>query len=77
MAELLLNNGAEIDKADNFGRTPLIWASFNNNLEVVNLLIEHQADVHMKTNGGVTALDYAREEGYTAVEKVLRKAGAK
>ena len=77
MAELLLNNGAEIDKANNGGWTPLIGASFNGHLEVVNLLIEHQADVHLKNDDGKTALHYARREGYTAIEKALRKAGAK
>ena len=76
MAELLLNNGAEVDKANRRG-TPLIRASVLGRLEVVNLLIEHQADVHLKNDDGKTALHYARREGYTAIEKALRKAGAK
>ena len=75
MAELLLNNGAEVDKANRRG-TPLIRAALGR-LEVVNLLIEHQADVHLKNDDGKTALHYARREGYTAIEKALRKAGAK
>ena len=77
MAELLLNNGAEVDKANIYGGTPLIRASALGRLEVVNLLIEHQADVHLKNDDGKTALHYARREGYTAIEKALRKAGAK
>ena len=77
MAELLLNNGAEVDKANIYGVTPLILASALGRLEVVNLLIEHQADVHLKNDDGKTALHYARREGYTAIEKALRKAGAK
>ena len=77
MAKLLITNGAEVDKAGNNGGTPLILASALGRLEVVNLLIEHQADVHLKNDYGKTALYYARREGYTAIEKALRKSGAK
>ena len=79
MAQLFITNGAEIDKAG-WMMTPLIAASRWGHLEVVNLLIEHQADVHLKNlknSRGKTALDYARQYGYTAIEKALQEAGAK
>ena len=77
MAQLLLNNGAEIDKVRYDGSTPLIIASRYGHLEVVKLLIEHQADVQLKTKWGETALYYARKRGRTAIEKALEEAGAK
>lgn len=76
MAQLLITNGAEIDKADINDWTPLITASRQDHLEVVKLLIEHQADVHLKDEECKTALDHARKYGHPAVEKALRKAGA-
>ena len=77
MAKLLITNGAEVDKVRNDGRTALMSASYYGHLEIVTLLIEHQADVHLKNNGGGTALDWARDGGLPAIEKALRKAGAK
>merc|ERR1712066_202779 len=77
MAQLLLTNGAEIDEASNSGRTPLMAASYFDHLEIVKLLIEHQADVHLKDKYGETALDDAIQKGHQAIEKALRKAGAK
>ena len=43
--------------------------------EVVELLLEHGADVNAKDNHGQTALEYAR--GYEDVAEILRKYGAK
>merc|ERR1712194_790114 len=36
--------------------TPLIQAAYNGRLQVVRLLIERGADVHLSTTGGKTAL---------------------
>ena len=77
MAQLMITNRAEIDKAANDGLTPLMLASYFGHLEVVNLLIEHQADVHLRNNDGETALDWARRNVQTSVEKALLRAGAK
>ena len=73
MVELLVNNGAEIDKAINGGSTPLMQASYYGRLEVVNLLIQHKADVHFESNCGETGLDWARETGNKSVRDALQK----
>lgn len=53
---LLLENGAEIDKANNDGRTALMWACFNGHTKAVNLLIENGADLRLKDRSGTNCL---------------------
>jgi len=42
-ARLLLRHGARVDAADDFGRTPLLFAAKDGNAECVRLLLEHGA----------------------------------
>merc|ERR1719245_1596439 len=44
--ERLVAAGANVNIADNFGRTPLIIASSNGHLSIVKLLCNHDADVN-------------------------------
>ena len=74
IVELLLNNGAAIDKSDKHGYTALMQASLNGHLDVVMLLVQHKADVHLKYSDGRTALDFARQRGHTKIEEILKKA---
>jgi ankyrin repeat protein len=46
-------------------------------LEVVRLLLEHGADVEVKINVGLTALQLAADEGHDEVVKLLRKHGTR
>lgn len=41
------------------GNTPLHWAAYNNNLEMVKYLVEQGAEVNAKNNCGVTPLHFA------------------
>ena len=71
MARLLLapEYGADADRADNNGRTPLHPASGNGKLEVVRALVEDfGADVHAKDNDGDTPLGLAELRNRTEVE---------
>ncbi len=58
IAQLYLQHGANIEAKDNWGRTPLMYALANNNLEGVKLLLENNTNVAEKDNEGRTALFY-------------------
>ncbi|MDG7055244.1 MAG: ankyrin repeat domain-containing protein [Wolbachia endosymbiont of Menacanthus eurysternus] len=46
MIRLLLDKGANVNDANNFGWTPLHCAADDGNLEVVKLLVNEGADIH-------------------------------
>ena len=50
-----------INSADEHGWTPLIVATYNNQVEVVEYLIAQGADIHAVNNNGTTLLMYAKE----------------
>ena len=54
------------------GTSPLIVASGRGFVEAVELLLKNGADVHLKNNGGFTALDHAIDSKHPSVEAVLR-----
>lgn len=55
LAELLIMRGANLNKTDEEGKTPLFYARGK---ACVNLLLQHKADPTIKNNAGVTPLDY-------------------
>ena len=63
IAKLLIANGADINWIDGEGVTPLILASFKNNLEITVLLLHHGADKKVKDQWNRSALDYALRRG--------------
>lgn len=68
---LLSTRRVEIDRQDGYGRTALMWATSYGYLDVVQLLISWNANVHLKNNGGHTAVDIARLEGQVEVWEFL------
>ena len=79
MIELLLKNGANVNKTDNGLETPLHFAASYGKLEVVEALLEKGADVNFKSNSSWTALHFAAfgEVGEQAeVAKILIGHGA-
>lgn len=60
IAELLLDNGAEVDIVDNKDRTPLMSAVNHGNIEMVRLLMDRGADVNLKNYKGKTAKELAK-----------------
>ena len=76
---LLLSRGADARAGGSHGWTPLMMAaaSARPNPAVVELLLEHGADLHARDYVGRTALDWALMQGETPVVRQLRQAGAK
>jgi ankyrin repeat protein len=76
LTELLLNNGANLEKRNNFGNTALMEAALAPQPEQLKFMIEHGANVNARSPKGHTALTYAVESGRTENIKVLLAAGA-
>jgi ankyrin repeat protein len=65
VAELLLNNKAEINAKNTFGYTPLSWAAQNGHTDMVELLLKNKAEINAKDNLGRNALsvDFSAQFG--------------
>jgi len=77
--KLLLEDGKiDIDHQNNFGYTALIEAvALTDGSEVyqqiVQELVIYNANKELRDNSGKTALDYAKENGYTTMIKILEE----
>jgi len=54
-----LKHNADINKRSFDGRTPLHWAAFRNNLQILELLVSNDADITLEDKDGLNALDLA------------------
>ena len=77
MLEILLDAGVNIDAENRQGLTPLMLAAGEGRLEVVQLLLERNADTGRHDYTGRTALDWAQRNGRQPVVRALRMDGAK
>lgn len=78
MVQQELRNGADINKANQWGQTPLCNAAFRGHAEVVRLLLAAPGiDVNKADQWGLTPLGYAAEKGHSEIMRMLRAAGAK
>ncbi len=73
---LLEEEGASVDQKFPLGRTPLICASMDGNVEAVRLLLEKGAAVDIRGAFGNTALHWAASHDRSEVASVLLRAGA-
>ena len=73
---LLITAGADVNKDDEDGETPLVVASRLGHTETVKLLIEKGADVNKADEDGSTPLHLAVYPGRTEIVKLLIAAGA-
>lgn len=75
MARFLLTRtpGANVDLANRNGDTPLHLAAWAGDVDMVKLLLAHRADPSAKDYHKQTPLDLARQQGHSAVAKLLGK----
>ena len=59
MVKLLLENGADLERADNEGSTALMHAAGGGHAKAAKLLLENGADLGRADNEGWTALMYS------------------
>ncbi len=76
LVKLLIAAGANVNKANEYGWTPLYWAAWNGHKECVEQLIAAGADVNKAEKDGSTPLYMAAYEGRTECVKLLIAAGA-
>ena len=55
--KLLLKRGADINATNDYKQTALICAIDNASIDIIELLIEHDADVHAEDLDGDSAFD--------------------
>ena len=76
--ELLIAEGARVNKKDDFGNTAIFEVYCNDHREIAELLIKNGADVNAKTlEFERTPLYYAAEKGHKEIAEILILNGAK
>ncbi|KAK2843256.1 hypothetical protein Q7C36_011471 [Tachysurus vachellii] len=73
---VLQSGKVNVNVCDRHRYTPLMYASQKGFIRMVQKLIEHGADIHMKNGSGKDALMLACFSGYLDIVKHLRKSGA-
>ncbi len=73
---LVKKGGANVNHRYEGGVSPLMEASMNGNVELVNFLLESGADPSAKTKDGKTPISFAREKNHANVVEVLKAQGA-
>ena len=76
LVRLLLEIGADINRANSAGETPLYVASEMSNVEMVRILLEKGADINKAESNGQTPLMIAVASGHFEVVEVLLEYGA-
>lgn len=71
MLKLLMDNGAEVDHADQDGKPPLHLAAFNGRVDVAEALLERRADPNVQDVRGNTAIQWCILAGGSL--KMLKK----
>jgi len=75
-AILIRKFGADLNCIDKLGRTPLHWATFNGDMDIVSMLLVAGADVNARDNDGYTPLHKAVWKGRLDCVRALLERGA-
>jgi ankyrin repeat protein len=72
----LLSHGADSNRIDGFGYTPIVTAVMNERLDVAKILVYSGATVDVRLEddneeSSMTAVDYSRKLGYHQIEEYL------
>jgi len=73
---MLLEHGADADRRNDRGQTPLGGAAFKGHEEIVALLLARGADIDADNGGGMTPIMFASMFGRTSVVEQLKAHGA-
>jgi ankyrin repeat protein len=80
MVKLLLDNGADVNAVGKYDQTPLHWSmraiTWNNQKEIVELLIKRGVNINHVDTDGRTALQMADKRSAEGVPELLRSHGA-
>lgn len=71
--KILLDCKVDVNKADNFGYSPLHLAALNEFSSCALMLIEYGADITARTNGGISALSFIVRRAPEVIPKYLSK----
>ncbi len=75
-SSMLLKGGAEVDRRNDHGQTPLGGAAFKGDLAITTLLLDARASIDADNGGGKTPLMYAAMFGHRQVVEYLLARGA-
>jgi ankyrin repeat protein len=77
VASLLLDKGAKINHQEGAkGQTALMWALFENHLEMARLLVLRGADIRLRSASGMTPLLFVARQGNVEAARLLLERGA-
>ena len=74
MIDILLKRGSDMNRADAFGNTPIMYCAKTGNREALRVLIARGANFQCKNSAGKDALDIAKESGFNGCAEILAKA---
>jgi len=73
----LVRNKVNMNAKSDNGKTPLMIAAINGQIEIAKILLKANADLTIKDDDGKTAIFMASENGYTGIVNLLKLHGAK
>lgn len=73
MVDLLIERGADINRAGPSGDLPLAVAARRGRLEMMQQLIDKGADPRLRDRRGLSAMDHAQRHGHTEAVRLLQR----
>ena len=69
--EMLIEQGANINRVDNFGSSAVHFATFSGAVDAVKVFLTQKADISTKDGQGKTPMDVAKDRHFTKCERLL------